>query len=189
MVVEKWRRNHERPQDAIRADYWRFDMKSRFWTSAAGLAAACVTQCALADDDGPRTAGSLPRAQTSITGPQNPAAAQAGSPSWQTAPASAQSKGATGPMGNERTVASKPPTDRDCKSVVTKPDQGYAPARAGGFYTDGTQDHGRILNEVSTTGRVVQVNLEDLQVRIEQLRCEDQNIKAKLDYLIRLRTP
>jgi hypothetical protein len=182
MVVEKWRRNHERPQDAIRADYWRFDMKSRFWTSAAGLAAACVTQCALADDDGPRTAGSLPRAQTSITGPQNPAAAQAGSPSWQTAPASAQSKGATGPMGNERTVASKPPTDRDCKSVVTKPDPGYA-HQQGEFY-DGQFITG---DEVANTGRLVQVDLEDLQVRIEQLRCEDQNIKAKLDFLIRTR--
>jgi len=182
-------------------------MKARFWACAAGLAAVCVTQCASADDPGPRTAGSLPRAQTPITGVQNSAGAlpgspqtpitgvqnsagaQPGSPSWQSVPASTQSKGATAPVGNERAVASSPPTDRDCKSVVTKPDRGYAPERSGGFYTDGTQDHGRILNEVSTTGRVLQVDLEDLQVRIEQLRCEDQNIKAKLDYLIRVRTP
>jgi hypothetical protein len=187
MAVQECRRNRERHMKEERLKL-RFD-KARSWACAAGLAAACVTHCALADDPGPRTAGSLPRAQTPITGVQNSAGAQPGSPSWQSVPASTQTKGAIAPVGNERAVASSPPTDRDCKSVVTKPDQGYAPARAGGFYTDGIQDHGRILNEVSTTGRFVQVNLEDLQVRIEQLRCEDQNIKAKLDYLIRGRTP
>jgi hypothetical protein len=187
MAVQECRRNREGHMKEERRKH-RFH-KGRFWACAAGLVAAWVTQCALADDAGPRTAGSLPRAQTPITGVQNSAGAQAGSPSWQAVPASTQFKGATASVGNERAVASSPPTDRDCKSLVTKPDRGYVPERSGGFYTDGTEDHGRIMNEVSTTGRVVQVNLEDLQVRIEQLRCEDQNIKAKLDYLIRVPAP
>jgi hypothetical protein len=33
--------------------------------------------------------------------------------------------------------------------------------------------------------RSLQNDLNDVQVRVEQLRCEEQNIKAKLDYIIR----
>ena len=79
-----------------------------------------------------------------------------------------------------------PPKDRDCQSQVTRPERAYS-ASFNKFPTDGTQDHGQILNVVVGTTRVVESDLEDLQVRIEQVRCEDQNIKAKLDYLIRMR--
>lgn len=177
-------------------------MKNFLLPFAAGLVALWATQGVWADDAGTRPPSSLirpaeqlpiPGGTTSLRAPtagtQGPATAQAGPPSWQTAPAARQPNAANGPVGNEHALASSPPSDRDCKSVVTRPIQGYANHEAGGFSTDGTEDHGRILNEVANTGRVVQTDLEDLQVRIEQLRCEDQNVKAKLDFLIRMRAP
>jgi hypothetical protein len=76
------------------------------------------------------------------------------------------------------------PKDRDCKSVVSRPEQNYQSSFTK-WSTDGTEDHGQILNIVNGAARLVQSDLEDVQVRIEQMRCEEQNIKAKLDYIIR----
>jgi hypothetical protein len=36
---------------------------------------------------------------------------------------------------------------------------------------------------------MLQVDLDDMQVRVEQLRCEQQNIKAKLDFIIHVLVP
>jgi hypothetical protein len=80
--------------------------------------------------------------------------------------------------------ANQAPKDRDCKTLVTKPEQKYV-SNFTKWHTDGTEDHGQILNGVAVVGQAVEVDLEDVQVRIEQLHCEEQNIKAKLDYIIR----
>ena len=139
-----------------------------------------------ASDAQPRAEdGSLPRVRALGYGGETTFLAQAG-PAWGQRPPDAANR-----MAIQNAAVATPnqlPKDRDCKSAVTRPDSPYA-GLAGKFYSDGTLDHGRILDVVDGARRVIQVDLEDLQVRIAQLNCEDQNIKAKLDYLIRMRTP
>ena len=90
---------------------------------------------------------------------------------------------ATSPAAVAATVGAAP-HDRDCKTQVTRPDAPYGPVMTR-WSSDGTEDHGQILNFVGGATHILQGNLDDVQVRIEQLRCEQLNIKAKLDYLIR----
>jgi hypothetical protein len=122
------------------------------------------------------------------------AAAQTPAPSWGQAGArgsaapqapGAVNRNAMNPNTTATTV-NQPPRDRDC-SAITKADAPYDTERPTKFNSDGTEDHGQILNGIAGTTMALRHDLTDLQVRIEQLRCEDQNIKAKLDYLIRMR--
>jgi hypothetical protein len=130
--------------------------------------------------------GSPPRVRTLGYGGESQFLAQAG-PAWGQRPPDAANRMAI--QNAAVATPNQPPKDRDCRTLVTKPDTPYAAATFTRFYTDGTEDHGQILNAVIGVNHSVQKDLDDLQVRIEQLRCEDQNIKAKLDYLIRMRTP
>jgi len=82
-------------------------------------------------------------------------------------------------------AALQPPRDRDCKAAVTQAPEPFDP-RPTKWYTDGTEDHGQILNALGGHITAVAHYTNDLQMRIEQLRCEQENIKAKLDFLIRV---
>jgi len=158
-----------------------------FSSIVVGISCAMLgTADVAASDAQPRAAdGSLPQVRTLGYGAESTVLAQAG-PAWGQRPPDAANRMSI--QNAAVATANQPPKDRDCKSLVTRPDSPYA-GLAGKFYSDGTLDHGRILDVVDGARRVIQVDLEDLQVRIAQLNCEDQNIKAKLDYLVRMRTP
>jgi hypothetical protein len=82
-------------------------------------------------------------------------------------------------------AAPAPPTPRNCAQLITQPNPSYITVNLTHWYTDGTEDNGQILNQINGGTRLVQGDLNDLQIRIAQLACEDQNIEDKLDYLIR----
>jgi len=159
-----------------------------FSSIVVGISCAMLgTADVAASDAQPRAAdGSLPQVRTLGYGAESTVLAQAG-PAWGQRPPDAANRMSI--QNAAVATANQPPKDRDCKSLVTKPDAPYAAPTFTRFYTDGTEDHGQILNAVIGVTHSVQSDLDDMQVRIEQLRCEDQNIKAKLDYLIRMRTP
>jgi hypothetical protein len=86
--------------------------------------------------------------------------------------------------GSAAAVNMQPPRDVDCNATITKPVDPYDPHPTK-FKTDQTLDHGQILNAFGEEIIGVAHYLNDMQVRIEQLRCEERNTKAKLDFLIR----
>lgn len=90
-------------------------------------------------------------------------------------------------------TAGVPPKDRDCKSLVTQPEPDYVTrfgrAETNGYTSGPNVDLGFLINTTRGAANAVQGNLDDLQVRVEQLRCENQNIKAKLDFIIRALAP
>ena len=88
--------------------------------------------------------------------------------------------------GSAVAVTLKPPRDIDCTATIKAPGDRNE-SKPTHWYTDGTEDHGQILNGISSiasgmAGAMSAIN--DMQARIEQLRCEEQNTKAKLDFLI-----
>jgi len=85
--------------------------------------------------------------------------------------------------GSAAAVKMQPPRDVDCKATITRPVDPYDP-HPSKYKTDQTLDHGQILNAIGEEIIGVAHYMNDMQVRIEQLRCEDQNTKAKLDFLI-----
>ena len=85
-------------------------------------------------------------------------------------------------------AAAAPPTPRNC-AQINSANPSYVSTNATHWNTDGTEDNGQILNQIGSWARTLQGNLDDLQVRLAQLACENQNIKDKLDYLIRRTQP
>jgi hypothetical protein len=127
-----------------------------------------------------------------------PTATQSGgtAPSWgapgsTTAPAGSANQASAVPRGVNRTTLAAgsapaaPPAPRDCAHLVQNPNPSYIATNMTHWSTDGTEDNGQILNQIGAGVREVQGDLNDLQVRVAQLRCEDQNIEDKLDYIIR----
>jgi hypothetical protein len=87
--------------------------------------------------------------------------------------------------GSAVAVTLQPPRDVDCKATITKPETPDE-TRPTKWYTDGTEDHGQILNSVGASMIHAEGQFNQMQVRIEQLRCEEQNLEAKLDFIIRM---
>jgi hypothetical protein len=114
-------------------------------------------------------------------------------PSWGSATAGSTEPNASAggtpvvPRGFSRgtLAAAAPPAPRDCTQLIQRPNPSYVATNMTHWNTDGTEDNGQILNQVGAAVRELQGNLNDLQVRIAQLRCADQNMEDKLDYLIR----
>jgi hypothetical protein len=79
-----------------------------------------------------------------------------------------------------------PPTPRNCAQITT-PNPSYL-GNPTHWNTSGGEDNGQILNSISGVLGALSEDLNDLQVRIARLACEEQNIEEKLDYLIQ-RTP
>ena len=91
---------------------------------------------------------------------------------------------------NSTSVAlNTPPTSRDCRKAITQPDPSYTvqfgKAETNGYTSGPNVDFGFIINTIRAMANNHEGNHNDLQVRIEQLRCENQNLEAKLDYIIR----
>jgi len=102
-------------------------------------------------------------------------------------PAQQAPSGVARNAGNSTAAAAtalQPPRDRDCSAITQAPDP-FDPHPTK-WYTDGTEDHGQILNTLGLLVVGVVHSTNDLQMRIAQLRCEQDNIKAKLDFLIRM---
>jgi hypothetical protein len=82
-----------------------------------------------------------------------------------------------------------PPTSRDCRKAITQADPSYTVqfgrAETNGYTSGPNVDLGFIVNTIRAMANNHEGNHNDLQVRIEQLRCENQNLEAKLDYIIR----
>jgi hypothetical protein len=82
-----------------------------------------------------------------------------------------------------------PPTSRDCRKAITQADPSYTvafgKAETNGYTSGPNVDFGFIINTIRAMANNHEGNHNDLQVRIEQLRCENQNLEAKLDYIIR----
>jgi hypothetical protein len=78
-----------------------------------------------------------------------------------------------------------PPTPRDCAQLIQHANPSYIVTDMTHWSTNGTEDNGQILNQIGAGVRELQGDLDDLQVRVAQLRCEDQNLEDKLDYIIR----
>jgi hypothetical protein len=125
--------------------------------------------------------------------------AQAPSPSWGTTNPPQQA-GALAAQPQPSAAAARaqalpgragmtPPTPRDCKKLITKADPSYhldfGRSMTNGYTSPPDVDLGYVLNVTRGVGNSLQGNHDDLQVRIEQLRCENENIQAKLDYIIR----
>jgi len=117
-------------------------------------------------------------------------------PSWGTAklpsgPAQLHpAQSVTGQRRNETAgTLGSPPAPRDCRKAVTQADPGYlrqySHAETNGYTSGSNVDLGFVLNTTRTIGNDEHLDHNDLQVRLEQLRCENQNIEAKLDYIIR----
>jgi hypothetical protein len=114
-------------------------------------------------------------------------------PSWGTAPQPSPTPRAavsTAPrLINPEAAAVAPPTPRDCHKVVTQADPNYTRdyfhAETNGYTSGSNVDLGYVLNNVRGVANDNHSDHNDLQIRVEQLRCETQNIEAKLDYIIR----
>jgi hypothetical protein len=82
-----------------------------------------------------------------------------------------------------------PPTPRDCRKAITQADPSYTVqfgrAETNGYTSGPNVDLGFIINTIRAMANNHEGNHNDLQVRIEQLRCENENLAAKLDYIIR----
>jgi hypothetical protein len=95
----------------------------------------------------------------------------------------------TGQRQNAASVASAPPTPRDCRKAITQADPSYVvqfgKAETNGYTSGPNVDFGFIINTIRAMANNHEGNHNDLQVRIEQLRCENENLAAKLDYIIR----
>lgn len=87
------------------------------------------------------------------------------------------------------TALNTPPTSRDCRKAITQADPSYTvpfgKAETNGYTSGPNVDLGFIINTIRAMANNHEGNHNDLQVRIEQLRCENQNLEAKLDYIIR----
>ncbi len=82
---------------------------------------------------------------------------------------------------NRQVITNPAPADRKCERGSANPSFQLKLQR---WNSSGMLDLGKV---VDVNGGLTQQTLkatDDLQVRIEQLRCEQENIKAKLDYLI-----
>jgi hypothetical protein len=89
------------------------------------------------------------------------------------------------PTRNLAVQSTAAPTPRDCHKLVTQANPGYA-MEWKHWPTNGSGDDiGQVLNSMGVATHALQADLGDLQVRIEQLRCENQNLSDKLDYIIR----
>lgn len=78
-------------------------------------------------------------------------------------------------------TAKPPPADRKCERGTPNPSFVFKPAN---WNSNGLMDLGMVADLTATYALMTIKTTDDLQVRIEQLRCEQGNIKAKLDYLI-----
>ena len=158
--------------------------------SAAVPILICAAITAAAQSKSPPSWNPLPQPASSL-GQPSPGSAANG-PAQQIPAAGATHPGQS-PNAQRQSATSAtlntPPTSRDCRKVVTQPDPNYVTqfgrAQTNGYESGPNVDFGYILNTIRGVGNVVQGNLDDLQVRIEQLRCENQNLEAKLDYIIR----
>lgn len=82
---------------------------------------------------------------------------------------------------NRQVITNPPPVDRKCERGSANPSFVVKPMP---WNSSGMMDLGKVAD--LNAGFSVQTlkATDDLQIRIEQLRCEQENIKAKLDYLI-----
>ena len=78
---------------------------------------------------------------------------------------------------------------RDCRKLVTQAEPTYVrPYRhsdTNGYVSPPNVDLGYAINTTMVVANDEHMDHNDLQLRIEQLRCENQNTDAKLDYIIR----
>jgi hypothetical protein len=89
------------------------------------------------------------------------------------------------PAAFDQIMASQP-RPRNCEALITRPASDFNPAPMQHWYTTGTEDIGQVLNTVlASMQRTGEVG-NDLQIRIEKVRCEQANIEDKLDFLTKL---
>ena len=89
------------------------------------------------------------------------------------------------PAAFDQIMASQP-RPRNCEALITRPASDFNPAPMQHWYTTGTEDIGQVLNTVlASMQRTGEVG-NDLQIRIEKVRCEQANIEDKLDFLTTL---
>jgi hypothetical protein len=85
------------------------------------------------------------------------------------------------PVPNRQVITNPPPADRKCVRGSPNPSFAFKPQS---WNASGVMDLGKVADLSSGHALMTIRATDDLQVRIEQLRCEQENINAKLDYLI-----
>lgn len=82
---------------------------------------------------------------------------------------------------NRQVITNPAPADRKCVRGSPNPSFVFKPSN---WNSNGLMDLGMVADLAGGYANLTIKATDDLQVRIEQLRCEQENIKAKLDYLI-----
>jgi hypothetical protein len=122
--------------------------------------------------------------------PGGPSQVRQGQPAW--GAANGVQSAASRPT-NAAQIAPKPPPARDCKKLYANPNPDYVHNYHNGAMNvpgpDPNSEHGNIISETKVTTNNLESDLNDLQVRIAQMGCEQANMTDRIDYLIRMLAP